>query len=52
DAHAGAVIAQLHAGVPLPEALQKANLAGAMVVSSAGTLLSDKQFEQLTCSCG
>ena len=52
DAHAGAVIALLHAGTPLPEALEKANRAGAMVVASAGTLLSDKQFEQLTASYG
>jgi len=44
DAHIGAVMALLHAGMPLPEALRAANRAAAAVVGVRGALLNDAEF--------
>lgn len=45
DAHIGAVMALLHQGRPLREAIQTANRICAKVVSVSGALLSDAQFQ-------
>jgi len=41
DAHAGAAIAMLHKGLPLPEALDQANKMASRVVATAGALLGE-----------
>ena len=44
DSHIGALIGQLHSGVPLEEALRTANRVAAAVVSVRGARLTDAEF--------
>lgn len=47
DAHIGAVMACLSMGFSYPEAIRRANLAAAKVVSVAGASLSQEEFETI-----
>lgn len=47
DSHIGAVIACVHLGLSLPEAIRTANQAAAKVVETEGALLSDAAFAQI-----
>ena len=48
DAHIGTIIAALHLGMELPQALEVANAVSAAVVSVAGASLSKEAFQQAT----
>ena len=50
DAHIGTIIAALHLGMELPQALEVANAVSAAVVSVAGASLSKEAFQQATSS--
>ena len=44
DSHIGALMGQLHSGVPLPDALRTANRVASAVVSVRGARLTDAEF--------
>ena len=48
DAHIGAIIAAVHTGMSLPQALEMANSVSAAVVSVAGASLSQEAFNRAT----
>lgn len=45
DGHVGAVMACLAKGLPIYEAVQKANAAASLIVASKGAALSDEEFD-------
>ena len=48
DSHVGAVLACLQAGLPLAEAVRRANLVAAKVVGTTGALLTAEEFAQIS----